>query len=90
VNRRAEEIDAALQAAFHPAQLHVEDESWKHAGHAGVRESGGGHFAIDITADCFAGKTRIECHRMINAALKPLFGPSIHALSIRVRTPEGS
>lgn len=88
MSQRPEEVRAALEAAFQPVRLHIEDESWKHAGHAGVRESGGGHFVVDITAACFAGKSRIERHRMVLAVLKPLFGPTIHAVSIRAQAPE--
>ncbi len=88
MSERTEAIRAALIEAFAPQSLQIEDESWKHAGHAGARESGGGHFVVDITADCFAGRSRIESHRMVNTALKPLFGPDIHALSIRARAPE--
>lgn len=85
---RINAIRSALEEAFQPVALHIEDESGKHAGHAGARESGGGHFIVDITASCFAGKTPIECHRMVNDALKPLFGHDIHALSIRARAAE--
>ncbi|MDQ6970654.1 MAG: BolA family protein [Mariprofundus sp.] len=73
-----------LQTAFQPASLHIEDESWKHAGHAGVQEHGGGHFVIRIKAECFNGIARTSSHRMIFKALESLFPNTIHALSIKI------
>lgn len=81
-------IRSILEQAFEPASLHIEDESWKHAGHAGTKEQGGGHFVIEIVSNQFSGKSRIQRHRMVNAAVKELFGPSIHALTIRASSPE--
>ncbi len=78
----ADEIRALLEAAFAPATLEIEDESWKHAGHAGAGR--GGHFHVRIGAAAFRNKSRIRCHRMVNAALQPLFPERIHALSIRI------
>jgi len=82
MNARVEKIEFILTQAFSPTALHIDDESWKHAGHAGAKESGGGHFAVHITSESFSGKSRMACHRMINHALKDEFGPTIHALSI--------
>jgi len=81
-------IRAILEAALCPTLLEIEDESWKHAGHAGVREHGGGHFVVHIVAVCFSGKTRIERHRMVNGALGDAFKTNIHALSIRAQSLE--
>ena len=81
-------IRSILEQAFEPASLHIEDESWKHAGHAGTKEQGGGHFVIEIVSNQFSGKSRIQRHRMVNAAVKELFGPSIHALTIRASSPQ--
>jgi len=81
-------IRSILEQAFEPASLHIEDESWKHAGHAGTKEQGGGHFVIEIVSNQFSGKSRIQRHRMVNEAVKKLFGPSIHALTIRASSPQ--
>ncbi len=83
---RSDKIHAILTQAFQPSSLQVEDESWKHAGHAGAKESGGGHFVVHITAAAFSGKSRIACHRMINHTLKGEFGEVIHALSIHAKS----
>lgn len=85
---RAESIRKALEQTFHPLFLNIVDESWKHAGHVGVKEYGGGHFIVEIVSDQFTGKSRIERHRMVNRAAASLFGPTIHALNIRAYSPQ--
>ena len=87
MSQHATKIESILRKAFNPSVIHIEDESWKHAGHAGVKESGGGHFTVSITAKAFADKSRMDCHRMIHQALKSEFGPTIHALSIQAKAP---
>jgi len=77
-------IYARLEAAFEPLSLQVEDESWKHAGHAGVKESGGGHFVVHIASKHFSGLSRSQSHRMIYRSLGNLFPAEIHALSIHI------
>jgi len=81
-------IHALLDQAFQPLSLHIEDESWKHAGHAGAKESGGGHFVVHIASEHFAGLSRSQCHRMIYRALGSLFPAEIHALSIHIDAPD--
>jgi BolA protein len=80
-------IRERLQEAFTPATLDIIDESHKHAGHAGAR-SGGGHFAVFLVSPAFAGKSLIERHRMVYAALGQLMTSDIHALSVKALTPE--
>lgn len=88
MSERVEHIRSILTQALHPTELRIEDDSWKHAGHAGARESGGGHFSVVIVAACFRGHSRIERQRMVMQALAAEFGPTIHALSIRAQAPE--
>lgn len=90
MNAAVEEIRSLLEAAFQPEQLEIEDESWKHAGHAGVREHGGGHYIVRITAAAFAGKNRPQCHRMVYEALGSMFPTKIHALSIQAAAPDST
>ncbi len=80
-------IRDALETAFHPVELEVTDESWKHAAHAGHRAHGGGHFSVRIRAACFAGISRVQRHRMVHAALGDAFRDRIHALSIAALAP---
>lgn len=88
MNTATERIRVILQRKLQPASIEIADDSARHAGHAGARESGGGHFTVHIVADCFAGLSRLQRHRLVNNALKGEFGPLIHALSIQTDTPE--
>lgn len=80
-------ITDKLTDAFAPTTLDVADESHLHQGHAGHREGGETHFRVHIVSMLFAGKSRLERHRMVNAALAEELSGSVHALAIRARTP---
>jgi BolA protein len=80
-------INRRLTEAFAPSALVVADESHLHAGHAGWREQGETHFRVDIVSATFAGKSRVERHRLVNDALHEAFGRGLHALAIRARAP---
>lgn len=86
---RVEQIRAALQAAFDPQLLEVEDDSHRHAGHAGARD-GRGHFNVHIVSAAFAGKAPLARHRAVYAALGGMMETDIHALSIKARSPDES
>ena len=75
------DIRMRLQRAFAPTALDVIDEGHLHIGHAGA---GSGHFRVRIASAAFAGKTRVQQHRMVYAALADLMGHGIHALAIEV------
>ncbi|MCK9259932.1 MAG: BolA family protein [Azoarcus sp.] len=77
----------ALLASFEPALVEVEDDSLRHAQHAGAR-SGGGHYNLHIVSDAFIGKNTVARHRMIYAALGEMMKGEIHALAIRAQTAE--
>jgi BolA protein len=77
---------AALEAALGPAEIEIRDDSAAHQGHAGARE--GGHYAVRIVSDRFAGLAPLARHRLVYAALAGLMPGRIHALSIDARTPE--
>lgn len=80
-------IRERLTEALSPQKLDIQDDSAKHAGHAGAR-GGGGHFNVDIVSDAFAGKTLIQRHRLVYEALGDAMQSEIHALSIQARTPD--
>lgn len=79
-------IEAKLKLALRPESIRVEDESAKHAGHIerhGHADQGGDtHFRVWIVADAFAGKSRVDCHRMVNELLSEEFEAGVHALAI--------
>ncbi len=84
---RAAEIERALRARLAPEHLAVEDESHQHRGHAGAA-AGGGHFRVTVVSGRFAGRDRLERHRMVYEALGDAVGREIHALALRALTPE--
>jgi BolA protein len=85
--RMADRIERKLRAALAPEALIVTDDSAKHHGHAGSREGGETHFSVAISAQAFAGNSRIERHRMINTALAEEFADGVHALAISAKAP---
>jgi BolA protein len=84
---RLQQIQERLTAEFAPLHLQVKDQSHLHVGHAGARD-GMGHFEATIVADAFAGKSRIERHRLVYAALGSLMQTDIHALKINAYSPD--
>ena len=80
-------ITATLRERLDPTRLVVEDESQRHFGHAGWREGGETHFRIDVVSRAFEGKSRVERHRVVNAALAGAFERGLHALAIQARAP---
>lgn len=80
-----EEITQRLQALA-PKELHVQDESSKHARHAG--SNGGGHFQVTLKSSQFSGKSHIIRHRMIYDLLQDMMPHRIHALSIKALSTE--
>jgi BolA family transcriptional regulator, general stress-responsive regulator len=85
---RAERIRAALAAAFAPAEVTVSDDSDRHIGHAGARPEGETHYTVRVVSPAFAGLTRIDRSRRAHAALEAEFGTGLHALSLRLLTPD--
>jgi BolA family transcriptional regulator, general stress-responsive regulator len=82
-----ETIINKLREAFTPESLEVQDESHLHEGHAGHRAGGETHFRVYIVSQAFQGKSRIDRHRMINAALSSELAGSVHALALHAKAP---
>ncbi len=83
-------IRKALEDGLNPLVLDVEDESHKHAGHAGARgRSDGGitHLRVRAVSEQFTGKNRVERHRLVNALLQDEIARGLHALSIEAKAP---
>ncbi|HEY7971890.1 MAG: BolA family protein [Xanthobacteraceae bacterium] len=85
--RVADTIADKLNRAFAPESLSVVDESDQHRGHAGHRPGGETHFRIDIVAQAFKGKSRLERHRLINQTLARELDGGVHALAIHAAAP---
>jgi stress-induced morphogen len=85
-------IRRKLLQAFSPKDLVIENESSKHAGHAGARDHSGRvtgetHFRVFIVSERFEGQSRVERHRRVNAALQDELAGPVHALAIKAVTP---
>jgi BolA protein len=84
-------IAAKIIEALKPASLDVIDESAQHAGHmhhpGGVEPRGETHFRIKVVSSAFAGKSRLERHRIINALVEAELKEGVHALAIEARAP---
>lgn len=82
-----EAIHQKLTEAFAPTRLEIEDESSRHAGHAGARPGGESHFNVLIEAQAFAGAPKVARQRMIYRALSEEMAGPVHALSLKALAP---
>jgi stress-induced morphogen len=71
----AEEIKQRIEAAIPGAQAEVED--WT---------GGGDHFKATVTAAAFAGRSRIEQHKLVYEVFGAEIGGPIHALSLKTQS----
>jgi BolA protein len=85
---RAARIHQALEGAFSPAEIVVVDDSSSHAGHAGARPGGETHYNVAVVSPAFAGMNRVARSRAVHAVLAAEFEGGLHALSLRLATPE--
>lgn len=83
----ATRIRARLTAALAPSRLEIEDESHRHAGHAGHDPRGESHFRVTVVSGRFAGLSRVERHRIVNTLLADELKDRVHALALRTLTP---
>ena len=49
----------------------------------------GNHYSANITSSSFNGKSKIEQHRIVYAALKGKMGNELHALAIKTKEKNG-
>jgi stress-induced morphogen len=86
-----ERMEGKLAAAFAPEFLTVTDESDSHAGHAGhaggAGHGGETHFRVRIVSAKFAGLSRIDRHRAVNALLADEIAGGVHALALDLKAP---
>jgi stress-induced morphogen len=89
---RGERINAALTRAFTPTIIRVEDDSNRHAGHAGAQPGGQSHYSVLLVSSAFQGVSRVARSRAVHTALAAEFGPAeqggMHALALTLRTPD--
>ncbi len=87
---REQRLREAIERRFRPQTLVIEDESARHAGHAGVRDTAAGgetHYAVLVVSGAFDGLSRVQRSRLVHEALDAEFRTGLHALSLTLRTP---
>jgi stress-induced morphogen len=72
-----EDIRQRIEAAIPGARAEVEDYT-----------GGGDHFRATVTAPAFAGRSRIEQHRLVYDVFGAEIGGAIHALSLKTLAPQ--
>jgi BolA protein len=80
-------IREKLSRALQPTRLDVINESHLHAGHHGSPGTGESHFRVLIEAPVFAGKSRLERHRLVNETLAAELSGKVHALALKAYAP---
>jgi stress-induced morphogen len=73
----ASEIEKRIRAALPDATVELRDLA-----------GDDNHWAATVTSAAFRGKSRVQQHQMVNAALGPDMGTTLHALAIQTRAPE--
>lgn len=73
----AMEIERLIRAAFPDAQVTIKDLA-----------GDGDHFAAHVIAREFAGKTRVQQHKMVYDALQGRMGGALHALALTTAAPK--
>jgi stress-induced morphogen len=73
----AAEIAAMIREALPDAQVTIED-----------LRGDGDHYAALVVSPAFRGKSRVQQHQIVYAALKGKMGGDLHALALTTATPE--
>lgn len=70
------ELQTLLLEAFPGADIRIDDLA-----------GDGDHYAATIVAEAFRGKSRVQQHQMVYAALKGKMGGELHALALQTGVP---
>lgn len=73
---KAEDIERMIKDAMADAVVDITDLA-----------GDGDHYKAVVTSKAFEGKSRIQQHQMVYAALKGNMGGVLHALALETRTP---
>ena len=73
----ANEIEAMIRAALPDATVSVEDLA-----------GDGDHYAATVVSEAFRGRSRVQQHQMVYAALQGRMGGALHALALQTSVPE--
>jgi stress-induced morphogen len=73
----AHDIETMIKAAIPDAKVTIRDLA-----------GDGDHYAAEVVAESFRGKTRVQQHQMVYNALKGNMGGILHALALQTSVPE--
>ncbi len=73
----AQEVERLIKDGIPGAQVTIED-----------LRGDGDHYAAHVVSPAFAGKSRVQQHQMVYAALKGSMGQALHALALQTSLPE--
>lgn len=73
----ARDIEAMIEAALPDAIVEIKDLA-----------GDGDHYAATVISAAFKGKTRVQQHQMVYAALQGNMGGVLHALALTTVTPD--
>lgn len=73
----ASEIERLIKEALPDAEIRIED-----------LRGDGDHYAAYVSSATFAGKTRVQQHQLVYAALKGRMGGELHALALQTSAPD--
>ncbi len=73
----ASEIEAMIKAALPDAQVSIEDLA-----------GDGDHYAATVVSEAFRGRSRVQQHQMVYAALQGRMGGALHALALQTSSPD--
>ena len=73
----ARAIESLIRAAIPDAQVSMED-----------LRGDGDHYAAHVVSTAFQGKTRVQQHQMVYAALQGRMGGELHALALQTSAPD--
>jgi len=72
----ANDIERLIKASFPDAEVEIRDLA-----------GDGDHYAATITSAAFKGKSRVQQHQLVYAALKGRMGGELHALALTTQAP---
>jgi stress-induced morphogen len=73
---QASEIERLIKLALPDAQVEIRDLA-----------GDGDHYAATVVSSAFKGKTRVQQHQIVYAALKGQMGGDLHALALQTSAP---
>lgn len=80
-------MENLLRERLSPLDFALEDESARHAGHAGARPGGETHYRLRLVSAVFEGLSRVARQRLVYDLLAAEFSTGLHALSLELKTP---